>query len=195
MRETTIRWACFSIMAAVYEAFDWMLPGQFEAFRDRKACTPKFLIAFSIAFLMLNPLAGARASIDEPVGNDFIGTWKGEGRIIVTWSKQKQLSFVLQIDKHGNVRGNIGNALIQDGKIRLNNIFYRWLGNRNYIIDAKLTNYLVESEKIKRESIRIFLDYENNSLVGGFHTSGSKFGGKEKMILSGTGIKLIKMTE
>jgi len=156
---------------------------------------PKFLIAFSIAFFVFNLLTEVHAFVGEFVGKDFIGTWRGEGRIIVTWSEQKQLSFVLQIDRHGNVRGKIGNARIHDGKIKLNHIFYRLLGNRNYIIDAKLTNYIVESEKIIRESIRIFLDYENNFLVGGFHTSGSKIGGKEKMILSGTGIKLIKLTK
>jgi len=30
--------------------------------------------------------------------------------------------------------------------------------------------------------------------VGGFHTSGSKFGGKEKMIFSGTNVKLVKIS-
>lgn len=34
---STIRWARSRRMVAVYEAFDWMLPGQFEAFGHRKA--------------------------------------------------------------------------------------------------------------------------------------------------------------
>ena len=34
---TTIRWAHSRRMVWVYEAFDWMLPGQFEAFGHRKA--------------------------------------------------------------------------------------------------------------------------------------------------------------
>lgn len=33
----TIRWTRSSKMVAIYEAFDWMLPGQFEAFGHRKA--------------------------------------------------------------------------------------------------------------------------------------------------------------
>ena len=33
----TIRWAHSRRMVSVYEAFDWMLPGQFEAFGHRKA--------------------------------------------------------------------------------------------------------------------------------------------------------------
>ena len=33
----TVRWSRSKRMVAVYEAFDWMLPGQFEAFAHRKA--------------------------------------------------------------------------------------------------------------------------------------------------------------
>ncbi len=32
----TIRWARSKRMVSIYEAFDWMLPGQFEAFAHRK---------------------------------------------------------------------------------------------------------------------------------------------------------------
>ncbi len=35
--ERTVRWCRSPRMVSVYEAFDWMLPGQFEAFADRKA--------------------------------------------------------------------------------------------------------------------------------------------------------------
>ena len=35
--ETTVRWSRSRRMVSVYKAFDWMLPGQFEAFGHRKA--------------------------------------------------------------------------------------------------------------------------------------------------------------
>ena len=155
----------------------------------------KLQIKFYIVLFALHPLDKVPAFNKLAIFNeDFIGTWKGEGRIIVAWCEQKQLSFEFQIDINGNVLGKIGDAQILNGKIRLNNIVYRWLGNRKYIIDAKLTNYLIKKEKIRRESIRVFLDFENPFFVGGFHTSGSKFGGKEKMILSGTNVKLVKIS-
>lgn len=155
----------------------------------------KLQITLYIVFLALHPLNEVLAfNILAISKQDFIGTWKGEGRIIVAWCEQRQLSFELQLDMNGNVLGKIGDAQILHGKIRLNNIVYRWLGNRKYIIDAKLTGFLIEKEKIRRESIRVFLDFENPFLVGGFHTSGSKFGGKEKMIFSGTNVKLVKIT-
>lgn len=37
VEERFVRWAGTQIMVSVYEAFDWMLPGQFEAFGYRKA--------------------------------------------------------------------------------------------------------------------------------------------------------------
>ena len=156
----------------------------------------KLQIPFYIIFLILLPMSEVQAFNNLGISTeDFIGVWKGEGRIIVAWCERKQLSFELQIDSDGSVSGTIGDAHIRHGKIRLNNIIYRWLGNKEFIVDAELSDYLVEKEKIRRESIRIFLDFEKPFLVGGFHTSGSKFGGKEKMILSGTNIKLIKITE
>ena len=35
--EKTIPWARSQLAVAIYEAYDWMLPGQFEAFSHRKA--------------------------------------------------------------------------------------------------------------------------------------------------------------
>ncbi|MFC1693017.1 hypothetical protein ACFL1R_05895 [Candidatus Latescibacterota bacterium] len=126
------------------------------------------------------------------INNKFNGLWTGEGKIIVTWSEKKYISFELLIDENGNVNGTIGDAIIHNGKLKHNNIIYRLLGNKDYIIDVKLSNFLIEKEKIKRESIRIFLDFKNPFFIGGFHSSGSIFGGKEKMKFSGTKIKLSK---
>jgi hypothetical protein len=153
----------------------------------------KLQIILFCVFLALHPLNEVLASNKLTSFNEeIVGTWEGEGRVIVAWCEQKQLSFELQIDIDGSVTGKIGDAQILHGKMKLNNIIYRWLGNRKYIIDAKLMSYIVFKEKIKRESIRVFLDFENPFFVGGFHTSGSKFGGKEKMILSGRSLKLVK---
>ena len=150
----------------------------------------KILLIIYVSFFILHPFSEVYALNRW---TDFTGTWNGEGKIIVSWCEQKQLSFELQIGMDGNVSGEIGNAHIRHGEIKLNNIIYRWLGNKKFIIDAELSNFLIEKEKIKRDSIRIFLNFERPFLEGGFHTSGSKFGGKEKMILSGSGLKLIKI--
>ena len=172
-------------------------------------------ITFIIVFFVLHSLGEAQA-LDKSY---FIGTWKGEGRIIVAWCKQKQLPFDLQVHPDGTVSGRIGDAHIKQGTMKHNNFIYRLIGNKKFVINAELSGNLVEGENIKRYSIRVFLDLEKPFmtesfhasankfrdkknpaildfnkllLIGGFHTSGSKFGDKEKMILSGTGLKLVK---
>jgi hypothetical protein len=153
----------------------------------------KFPVTFLIVFFVLYPFGEAQAINRSTVSIEgFIGTWKGAGRVIVAWCEQKQISFDLKVHPDGSVSGKIGDAHIKHGTMRPNNLIYRWIGNREYIVDAELSGYLVEKEKIERESIRIFIDFENPFLIGGFHTSGSKFGGKEKMILSGTNVKLVR---
>jgi hypothetical protein len=121
------------------------------------------------------------------------GHWKGDGKIIVVWCENTHLSFDLHINEHGKVTGTIGDATIDHGRIRHNNILLRWLGNREYVLEAHLLHVLIKEEDIQRESIRLFLDFKSSFLTGGFHTSGSKFGGKETMVLSGTDIKLSKV--
>ncbi len=155
----------------------------------------KILISSRILFFLivcLSEVFGLNAQ--TILKNRFAGYWKGEGRIIVAWSEKKTITFDLQIHENGNVTGVIGEAVITQGKIKLNNKFLRWLGNREYIIDADLKQFLNKNEKIKRGSIRLFLDFKKPFLTGGFHSSGSKFGGKEIMVFSGTHIKLTKAT-
>jgi hypothetical protein len=148
--------------------------------------------SYSFLFIFLSLCEVQAQDSQAFIKEEFIGNWKGEGRVIVAWCEQKHLPFELQIGTNGIVSGKIGDALIRNGKLRRNNFLLRWLGNTEFIIDAQLTNYIIEIEKIQRDSIRVFLDYDKPVFTGGFHTSGSKFGGKEKMILSGTGVKLVK---
>ena len=145
--------------------------------------------------LMLNMgLCDVMASEKGTILNtSLVGHWKGDGKIIVAWCEATHLSFDLHIDEHGNVTGTIGDATLAHGRIRQNNIILRWLGNREYIIEAHLVHALIQDEGIQRESIRLFLDFNSSLLTGGFHTSGSKFGGKDTMVLSGIEITLSKV--
>lgn len=116
------------------------------------------------------------------------GHYSGKAKIIVSWCKQDSLTFDLKIDNLGVVSGVIGNANIIQGKVKKNT----W-GSRDYIIEADLSGYIVGKEKITRESISIPFDLVETRLIGGFGTSGSKMmGGKERVILSGANLILIK---
>ena len=114
----------------------------------------KHIITFHIIFILITCLNEAMALDREIIlKNSFTGYWQGEGRIIVAWSEKKTISFDLQIHENGNVTGSIGDAIITQGRIKLNNKVWRWLGNKKYIIDADLNHFLNKKEKIKRESM------------------------------------------
>lgn len=119
--------------------------------------------------------------------HNLTGHFLGKAKIIVSWCKQDSLFFDLKIDKQGDVSGVIGDANIIRGKVIKN----RW-GSRDYLIEADLSGYLVGKEEIMRESVKIPFDLVDTIIVGGFGTSGSKIGGKDRMILIGADLILIK---
>ena len=142
--------------------------------------TLKKISVFVVMFFVFNGVYGQ--SIKELNGH-FIG----DAKIIVNWCNLDSLAFDISIDSLGNVTGKIGDAKIIQGKVKTNSF-----GSTKYIIEAELDGFIIEKEGIKRKSIKIPFDYVGKKLIGGFGTSGSKFGGKEKMILSGTDLVLIR---
>lgn len=119
--------------------------------------------------------------------HNLTGRFSGKAKIIASWCKQDSLVFELKIDKQGDISGVIGEANITQGKVRKNT----W-GSRDYLIKADLSGYIVGKEKIMRESIKIPFDLVDTKLISGFATSGLKVGGKDRMILSGADLILVK---
>ena len=123
----------------------------------------------------------------------MIGEWQGDVKVIVTWCKQDRLSIHLFVRADGKVSGSIGDALIATGSVRKNNWFLVWLGNPEYVIEATLDGAVVAAEGIRRKTIKLLVDLDGHELLGGFHTSGEKTGGKESMIMSGTDLRLSRV--
>ncbi|NOX88537.1 MAG: hypothetical protein GXO77_05890 [Calditrichaeota bacterium] len=132
------------------------------------------------------------SQIERFPGSQLRGRWVGKGKIIVDWCKQDSLSFDFVIHEDGKISGKIGDAQIKKGKLRLNSFLLNFLGNSQYLLEAELEGPLVKAEGIERPKIKLFLDYRNNRLVGGFHSSGKKSGAEKSMKLSGSGLALIK---
>ena len=127
--------------------------------------------------------------------NPLTGTWEGRSRIIVSWCEQDSLSFALSVSEDGTVEGRVGDATAAAGRVARNNWFLVLLGNPDFIIEAELDGPIIRAENISRESIKLLVDIDNDRLVGGFHTSGSKFGGSESMIMTGVDIELLRVAE
>ena len=137
-----------------------------------------------------------RASVPPTTEDLFapetVGQWKGTARIIVNWSQQTNLCVTLNIRDDATVTGKIGDALLINGRLKKNR---GWVGENlkvktDYIIVGDLNGAIVSAEGIKRPRVKIPLNLAGQTLSGGLHTSGSKFGGKDQMILSAAGLTL-----
>ena len=122
------------------------------------------------------------------------GTFTGQAREIVAWSEQEWIEIQLTVAEDGTVTGTFGDATMHNGTVERNSEALVWIGNSEYIIEAGLQGAIVDAEQITRESVKLLVDVVDggNSLEGGFHTSGSKFGGKDSMIMSGVDLVLLR---
>ncbi len=135
-----------------------------------------------LSFLCLILLSFPSFSQDFP--HEIYGNWKGNGRIVVNWTEARYLNYDININEDNSVTGNVGDAEIINGIMEPRSTIMKWLGNGDYIISGKLKSDILRSEKVVRQSFNFMFILQNNKLLGGMHTSGSMFGGKEKMVLT-----------
>ena len=147
-------------------------------------------LIFLLSFISILPAEDQQPNRFE----DLIGQWSGKGRIIVSWCDQEFIGLDIVIHDDQQVTGTIGDAVINNGRVKKNNWVLRMLGNPEFIIAGNLIGPLIESENIHRKSIHyLLLNMESGDiLTGGFHSSGWHFGGRKKMVLSVTDITLQK---
>lgn len=129
---------------------------------------------------------------DATLPSAMTGHWEGDARVVVSWSQQTTIHVALDIRPDSSVTGKIGDATITNGHFTQNRgrlgRALNWA--TDYIIQGKLDGAVIAAEGITRESVSIPLNFISDAFVGGVHTSGSKFGGKEKMILSARSLTL-----
>ena len=135
--------------------------------------------------------SATEAKEPQPFDN-LAGQWTGEAKVVVVWATQKQLPVTLDIAGDGAVTGTVGDATLVNARLRSGRgQFERSLGwGREYRIHGQLSGDLIRAEQIHRDAVDIVFDPSDGALVGGLNSSGSKFGGKESMILSAGGMRL-----
>ena len=128
----------------------------------------------------------SNAAAGNAVTSAMVGQWEGTAHIIVNWVQQTNLPVQLHIASDGTVTGKIGEAVVNKGRIRNNR---GSLGRKiniktDYIIEARLTGTLIAAEDISRAGVKMPINFTGTNLIGGLHTTGSKFGRKERGIVS-----------
>lgn len=131
-------------------------------------------------------------AISAQVDPAFAGRWHGSAEIVVTWTTQRMLEVDIVIDTAGRVTGVVGDARIIDGHMLPNRgALARWFGWRSdYIITGTLEGAIIAAEGVVRSGVRIPFNVVADRLEGGVHTTGSKTGGQENMMLSARGLVL-----
>ena len=155
---------------------------------------PRLLALGALALVVFAFVGKAYAGGGAVVTPPMVGHWEGSARIIVIWCKQEQLPVVLDIQADGTVTGTVGDAQLSGGRLLRNR---GWLGRKlhlatDYIVRGDLNGPGVAAESITRSGVSMPLHFTDGTFTGSVHTSGSKFGGREAMILSASGLKLTR---
>ncbi len=147
---------------------------------------------FSVFLALIAP--PALQATEQVVTEAMIGHWEGSAQIIVNWCTQQQLPVSIDIHADGTVTGTVGDAGLAHGRLARNR---GWIGRKlnlatDYIVRGDLKGPIVATEGISRASVSMPLTFSAGGFTGGVHTSGSKTGGKETMMLSAASLKLVK---
>jgi hypothetical protein len=120
------------------------------------------------------------------------GTWSGEARIVVNWTQQKKLPVRVTIAPDGAVTGTIGDATLRDGRLQRNRTAIgRTLHVKtDWIIAGRLEGAIIKPEAIRRDSVKLPLNWIDGHYEGTVNTSGSQFGGKKSMWLAAQDLRL-----
>ena len=151
------------------------------------------LIKPSILACLSGLLASAVLLAGEVPTREMTGDWSGRGEIVVSWTKQRQISVQLTISPDGAVQGTIGDARLSAGKFTRNR---GWLGRAlniktDYIITGPLEGCIVASENVCRDSVKIPLHWSEGHFTGSLHTSGTHVGGKDRMVFTAGRLSLL----
>jgi hypothetical protein len=131
----------------------------------------------------------------------LIGRWAGETNIVVNWTQARTLPVQLDIQSDGSVSGKVGDAQLKEGILGNTHPFGLVFGvpegprgkppgslaaDDHFQVTAKLDGPLIAAEQVRRGGVIVaFSLAQDQTLRGGLTSTGSEFGGKDSMKLSG----------
>lgn len=128
----------------------------------------------SVAFITIVALTASRASVAQVAAPAMVGRWSGEATITVSWTKQRVLPIDITICLGDTVRGSVGNALLDGGRVERGDASAGGSASSatEYVIVANLAGPIIRAENIWRQSIHITLNRRDTILEGVLTTSG-----------------------
>ena len=138
----------------------------------------------STAHAAIQPTTSAA---DKQVPDSVVGRWTGTADIVVSWTRQRKLPVQLDVAADGSVTGMVGDATLADAKLAVGRTpverSLSW--GRDWRVRGQLRGDIIAAEQIRRDAVNILFDQQDqDTLAGGLHSSGSKFGDRDSMVLS-----------
>jgi hypothetical protein len=143
-----------------------------------------------VAALLL-PAVSLSGQLPDPA---MIGTWSGDGQIVVNWTDQPSIHVRLVIVADGSVSGEVGDARLSNARITRNRgSIGRFLHIKtDYIVSGELRGPIIASEHIQRDGVKMPLNWNRSVFSGALHTSGSAFGRADRMAFTAFHLRLTR---
>jgi hypothetical protein len=140
---------------------------------------------------LLLPTLSLSGQLPDPA---MIGTWSGDGQIVVNWTDQRSIHVRLVIVADGSVSGGVGDAQLTSARIARNRgAIGRFLHIKtDYIVSGELRGPVIASEHIQRDGVKMPLNWNGSEFTGALHTSGSAFGGADRMVFTAFHLRLAR---
>jgi hypothetical protein len=132
--------------------------------------------------LILPPLT-LSGQLPDPA---MIGTWCGDGQIVVNWTDKASIHVRLVIAADASVTGDVGDAQLTNARMARNRgAIGRFLHIKtDYIVSGELRGLVIAAENVHRDRVNLPLNWNGSVFSGSLHTSGSAFGGADRMVLT-----------
>ncbi len=136
-----------------------------------------------VAAVVLSPVLSLHGQVPNA---GMIGTWSGDGQIVVNWTDQPSIRVRLVILANGSVSGRVGDADLTNGRITTNRgQVGRFLHIKtDYIVSGQLVGPVIAAEHIQRDAVKLPLNWNRSAFTGSLHTSGSAYGGADRMMFT-----------
>ena len=142
------------------------------------------LPSFLLASLALIATARGPLQAQHP-DSAMIGSWTGSADITVPWTTQRQLVIAIDIQPDGAVVGTIGDAQLVGAHFFTESRVARALHlARRYAIEGGLSSSIIRHEGVRRDRVRMSLDWAPQRLTGELQTNGAYEGTAAELILT-----------
>jgi hypothetical protein len=154
------------------------------------------IVAVAVAFLVspaCSDVTPSTAPTSRPAP-PLAGRWTGSAHIVNDFVRATTLAVEVEIHDDLTVTGRVGDATLTNGRLISNVGSLARAANlgRDYEIRGDLTGPLIADEQITRAGVIIPFNHDpaTDTLHRGVNTTGTPFGGKDKVVVAAKDLRL-----